>query len=68
MQVVVTAAGADGAQRGGAVEVERLIHGTGVVIKTTGDFQIGDHGSLGRMRAASSTIIASVSSPWRANT
>ena len=43
-EVVVTAAGADGAQSGGAVE-ERLIHGTGVVIKTTGDFQIGDHGA-----------------------
>ena len=43
-EVVVTAAGADGTQSGGAVE-ERLIHGTGVVIKTTGDFQIGDHGA-----------------------
>ena len=41
-EVVVTAAGADRAKRRRPVE-EGLVYGTGVVVESTGDLQVGDH-------------------------
>ena len=41
-EIVVPAARADRTERIGAVK-EGLVHGTGVIIQTAGDFEVGDH-------------------------
>lgn len=43
-EIVVTSAGADGAEGCGAVE-EGLVHGTGVVVQAAGDLKIRDDGA-----------------------
>ena len=43
-EVVVAATGADGTKRGGAVE-EGLVDGAGVIVESTGDLQVRDHGA-----------------------